>query len=262
MNKIMIAIDDGHGMETAGKRTPAFSDGRVMRENEFNSAVADYLAEALKRNGFDVLMVAPDDTDVPLKTRVQIANDTRAKAYISIHANAFGTTWNGANGLETWIYEKVMPDSETYRLAKCIHDALIKATGLRNRGMKRSSDLFVLKNTSMHAVLLECGFMTNEEEAALLMDEIYRRKCAEAICRGVCAFYEKTYQEGVKEMDEQKKYQTIEEAPAWAQPLLRDMDVRDCIADPEHLDMSWNMLRCMVLMDRYFESRMRELGLL
>ena len=141
MNKILIAIDDGHGMETAGKRTPAFSDGRVMKENEFNSAVADYLAAALKRNGFDVLMVAPGDQDTALKTRVQRANDTRAAAYISIHANAFGNGWNEANGLETWIYEKVMPDSETYRFADCIHKELIKATGLRNRGMKRSSDL-------------------------------------------------------------------------------------------------------------------------
>ena len=253
MNRIMIAIDDGHGMETAGKRTPAFSDGRVMRENEFNSAVADYLAEALKRNGFDVLMVAPGDEDTALKTRVQRANDTRAAAYISIHANAFGTGWNGANGLETWIYEKIMPDSETYRFAKSIHDELVKATGLKNRGMKRSSDLFVLKNTSMHAALLECGFMTNKEEAALLMDDAYRRKCAEAICRGVCTFYDRKYEEA-EEMADDIRFQTVEAAPAWVQPLLKDMEAHGCFGDPKHLDLSWDMLRCMELMNRYWTS--------
>ena len=47
-----IAIDDGHGMETAGKRTPAFSDGSVMRENEFNRAVVAYLHDELIRHGF------------------------------------------------------------------------------------------------------------------------------------------------------------------------------------------------------------------
>ena len=250
MNKILIAIDDGHGMETAGKRTPAFSDGQVMRENEFNSAVADYLAAALERNGFEVLMVAPGDKDTALKTRVQLANETRAAAYISIHANAFGTAWNNANGLETWIYEKVMPDSKTYHFAESIHKELIKATGLRNRGMKRSNDLFVLKNTAMHAALVECGFMTNKEEAALLMDDAYRKKCAEAICRGVCTFFDKKYKEEVEKMAE-KRYQTIEEAPEWAQPLLTAMEERDCIGDPEHLDMSVDMLRCMVLMDRF-----------
>lgn len=257
MNKIMIAIDDGHGMETAGKRTPAFSDGSIMKENEFNRAVADYLAAALKRNGFDVLMVAPGDQDAALKTRVQRANDTRAAAYISIHANAFGTAWNDANGLETWIYEKVMPDSETYRFADCIHKELIKATGLRNRGMKRSSDLFVLKNTAMHAALVECGFMTNKEEAALLMDETYRKKCGEAICRGVCAFYDRKYKEA-KEMADDIRFQTIEAAPAWAQPLLEDMDIYDVFGDPDHLDLSWDMLRCMVLMDRYWERKSAE----
>ena len=250
MNKILIAIDDGHGMETAGKRTPAFSDGRVMKENEFNRAVADYLAEGLKRNGFDVLMVAPGDEDVCLNTRVLKANNKNAAAYISIHANAFGTTWSEANGLETWIYEKIMPDSATYRFAKTIHDELIRETGLKNRGMKRSADFCVLRSTRMHAVLVECGFMTNKEEAALLMDDAYRRKCAEAICRGVCIFYEKTYQKGVEEMGEER-YQTIDEAPEWAQPLLTAMEELDCIGDPEHLDMSVDMLRCMVLMDRF-----------
>ena len=59
--KILVALDDGHGTETAGKRSPAFSDGSVLKENEFNSKTADYLKEALERCGFDVLMVAPEE---------------------------------------------------------------------------------------------------------------------------------------------------------------------------------------------------------
>ena len=73
-----IAIDDGHGMETAGKRTPAFSDGSVMRENEFNRAVVSYLHDELIRNGFSVVLTAPEDTDISLATRVQRANDAHA----------------------------------------------------------------------------------------------------------------------------------------------------------------------------------------
>lgn len=261
MNKILIAIDDGHGMETAGKRTPAFSDGRVMKENEFNRAVADYLAKALERNGFAVLMVAPGNEDVCLNTRVLQANNKNAAAYISIHANAYGTTWNEANGLETWIYEKVMPDSATYRFAKTIHDELIRETGLKNRGMKRSADFCVLRSTRMHAVLVECGFMTNKNEATLLMDEGYRKKCAEAICRGVCIFYEKAYTKEVEQMDKDR-IQTIEDAPEWAQPMLRDMDVHDCFGDTEHLDLSMDMLRGMAFMYRYWEHRLQASGVL
>lgn len=268
--KILIAIDDGHGKETAGKRSPAFSDGRILKENDFNERTAEFLQEALQRNGFDTLMVAPEDTDTPLKTRVQRANDARADIYISIHANAYGTEWNGANGIETWIYEKVgcgeavggnavssTGDSETYRLAKCVHYGLIVATGRKSRGIKRSGDLYVLNATRMHAVLVECGFMTNREEAELLCTEDYCRECGEAICKGICEFYKREYREEEKKMPEEKRYQTMEELPSWARPLIEEMDIYDCIADTEHLDMSWDMLRCMVLLDRLWTKKQR-----
>ena len=84
--KYLIALDDGHGMETPGKRTtPLTKDlyingklirkkGQVIKENEFNKAVVNYLEKALKRCGFDVLLVAAGDSDVSLKTRVSRAN--------------------------------------------------------------------------------------------------------------------------------------------------------------------------------------------
>jgi N-acetylmuramoyl-L-alanine amidase len=208
-----IAIDDGHGRETAGKRTPAFSDGSVMRENEFNEAVALYLEKALKRCGFDVLMVAPETTDTPLKTRVQRANNAKADVYISIHANAIGDRWSTANGVESWIYEGVKNGSQTYKLAEFVHNYLINATGRRDRGIKRSKDLYVLNSTKMHAVLVECGFMTNLEEAKLLQDDGYRRKCAEGICMGICTFYGKEYKEEKKmaEMTVQEAINVVQE---------------------------------------------------
>ncbi|MGN0136747.1 N-acetylmuramoyl-L-alanine amidase [Anaerotignum sp.] len=267
-DKILIAIDDGHGKETAGKRSPAFSDGRILKENDFNERTAEFLQAALERHGFGTLLVAPEDTDTPLKTRVQRANDANADIYISIHANAYGTEWNGANGIETWIYEKVgcgeavggnavssTGDSETYRLARCVQDALTAETGRKSRGIKRSGDLYVLNSTRMHAVLVECGFMTNKEEAELLCSEDYRRKCAEALCRGICEFYRKEYREEETKMPEEKRYQTMEELPSWARPLMEEMDIYDCIADTEHMNLSWDMLRVMVLLDRLWTKK-------
>ena len=96
-NKYLIALDDGHGMNTPGKRTPPLTKdlyidgklvrkkGEVIKENEFNRAVVKYLAEALKRCGFDVLLVAPTDEDTPLSTRVSRANNANADAYVSKH---------------------------------------------------------------------------------------------------------------------------------------------------------------------------------
>ncbi len=188
-----IAIDDGHGMETAGKRTPAFSDGSVMRENEFNRAVVAYLHDELIRNGFSVVLTAPEDTDTSLATRVQRANDAHADYFVSVHANAFGSGWNDANGVESFVY--ALNDAKTTGLARCIQHELIQATGLRDRGVKENPTLYVLRKTTMPAVLCECGFMTNAAEAKLLKSDAYRKKCATSICKGICAFAGKVYQE-------------------------------------------------------------------
>lgn len=246
-----IAIDDGHGSETSGKRTPEFPDGTIMKENEFNRAVADYLECELKEQGFSPAQVAPERYDVPLNIRTKRANQIDADLYISIHANAAGNGWGTANGIETYVHTNA--DMETVRIAEKIHSRLIAATGRKDRGVKRS-DFYVLRKTKMPAVLLECGFMTNMEEAKLLKSDHYRRKCAEAICRGICDFYGKKYHEGVEQMGE-KRYQTIGDAPEWARPLLEDMDIHGCFGDSEHIDLSMDMLRTMVLMDRYLERK-------
>ena len=188
-----IAIDDGHGMETAGKRTPAFSDGSVMRENEFNRAVVSYLHDELIRNGFSVVLTAPEDCDTSLSTRVQRANDAHADYFISVHANAFGNGWNDANGVESFVH--ALNDAKTTSLARCVQHELVRETGLRDRGVKENPTLYVLRKTTMPAVLCECGFMTNVIEAKLLKSDAYRKKCAIAICRGICSYTGKVYQE-------------------------------------------------------------------
>lgn len=74
----LIALDDGHGQETAGKRTPLFPDGSYMKENDFNREAVANLEGTLRRCGFRVLLTAPEDTDVPLKLRTDRANSAKA----------------------------------------------------------------------------------------------------------------------------------------------------------------------------------------
>lgn len=163
-----------------------------MKENEFNRAVADYLERELKEQGFTPVQVAPESYDVPLNIRTKRANQYGADLYISIHANAAGTGWGGANGIETYVHTNA--DIETVQMAETIQSSLISATGRKDRGVKRS-DFYVLRKTQMPAVLVECGFMTNMEEALLLKSDSYRRKCAEAICKAICNIYGIGYKE-------------------------------------------------------------------
>jgi N-acetylmuramoyl-L-alanine amidase len=195
--KKLIAVDPGHGLNTAGKRTPALPDGTVMKEREFNSAAAHYLQTILEDSGFDVLNVAESDIDVPLTTRVALANNKQkntfnrpADLYVSIHANASadGLTFNEPNGIETFIYSLAAAGSTTEKWARLIHNSLIKATGRRDRGIKRSS-LYVVQSTAMPACLIECGFMTNLDEARLLQSDGYRKTIAGAVARGIGEIY-------------------------------------------------------------------------
>jgi len=178
----LIALDDGHGMETPGKRTPVFPDGTVMKENEFNKAVVNYLKAELERCGFRTLLVAPEDTDTPLSTRCNRANTAGAHLYVSVHANANTGQWGDWGGIETYTWNK----GDSLRIGKLIHQELLKGTQLTDRGVKDGTWLYVLKNTKMPAVLVECGFMDSRKDADYLRKESYRKECAVEIAKGIC----------------------------------------------------------------------------
>src|SRR5690606_32698781 len=108
-NGKLVALDDGHGENTPGKRTPYIEQiNRVIKENEFNSAVVNIMAEQLRRNGYRVLLVAPTGYDTPLKQRTDLANKHKADIYVSIHYNAFDGKFDGEGkdpeGISVHIY--------------------------------------------------------------------------------------------------------------------------------------------------------------
>lgn len=173
-----IMLDAGHGPKTPGKRTP---DGK-MREFEFNQAVVNQIKEELHECEAIVILSHIGTSDVPLSERTSLANKLKVDAFVSIHANAFGYSWNEVSGIETFTYTKPSEDSKI--LAKFIQDSLCSITKRNNRGVKQAN-FAVLRDTNMPAVLVECGFMTNRAEASLLQSDSYRRKCAKAISNAI-----------------------------------------------------------------------------
>ena len=173
-----IILDAGHGPHTPGKRSP----DSVLREFHFNQKVAQFAKEFLVARGRRVLFSHDETTDVPLTKRVLFANEVNAELFVSIHANAFGTQWNDAQGIETYIYPSA--PLKTKSLGILIHESLLQATNRKNRGLK-TADFAVLRETKMPAVLVECGFMTNREEANLLLQKEYQMQCAHAIAFGI-----------------------------------------------------------------------------
>ncbi len=251
--KYLIALDDGHGMSTAGKRTPPLrSDlyidgklvrkkGEVIKENEFNRAVVAYLEKALKRCGFDVLLVAQTDADTSLATRVSRANAANADAYISKHYNALGSTWQSkAKGLVTIIHNS--SQAKTKILAKNVHEELWKLHkdhNCTNYGVRTDTDisgfsLYVLRNTNMPAILTESGFMDSVVEYKDMLDPTFQKNDAEATCKGICKTFGVTYvkPDGTDDNDDDfvctAKDMEVSNSAKYVKVIVNELNVRSC----------------------------------
>jgi N-acetylmuramoyl-L-alanine amidase len=162
-----------------------------MREYTFNSAVADRVYEMLTANyEVEVLKTYHDSEDVPLGTRTRNAINWKAEVFVSVHANASGADWSAASGVETFWYNGAGP-TKSEVLAANVQTALIRRTGMVNRGVKRDN-FQVIRDTShadIPAILCECGFMTNRADLARLQSGSYRELCAQAIVDGIAATF-------------------------------------------------------------------------
>lgn len=178
-----VYLDAGHGINTAGKRTP---DG--IREWSLNNKVCVYIAEYLK--GYDVQVIRTDDTsgktDVALATRINTALNGNADVLVSIHHNALSGTWGNHTGTEVWtdIENKTADD---VKLANAIVNKLSQYTGLKNRGVKAQNWL-VINTKKIPAVLCEGGFMDSSIDYPIITSEDGQRAYAKAVAEGVVEF--------------------------------------------------------------------------
>lgn len=183
----LVVIDPGHGVETAGKRSP---DG-TLREYEFNRDVSNRVSAYLESHGVKTKLTCTTangldpSNSVDLKKRVAYANTLKADYFVSIHANAYTDQWNSANGWEIYSYGL---KGTGYNLAKAIQKQSIPYLGIRDRGIKDGSGFYVIKHTAMPAVLIEHAFYTNRTECDLLKSDSFREKCAIADAKGILAF--------------------------------------------------------------------------
>lgn len=181
---IKIALDSGHSLFTAGKRTPDDE-----REWSFNNKVAIYCKERLSQySKFEVIRV--DDitgkVDVSLQERVKKANSWKANLYISIHQNANNAKWGTHGGTETFYHTGSV---EGKKLADLIQKELVNELKLRNRGIKKGNHLYVIRATNMISVLTEGAFMDSLTDINSLRKESELKKQGYAIADGIAKYY-------------------------------------------------------------------------
>lgn len=167
---IKVVIDAGHNPQGVN----AGAEGQGLREQDITYAVSRSLAELLRANGnFDVRLTRNTPTEVlgtsnatSLQQRVQIANSWPADYFISIHANA--ATNPEANGTEVYTYRNVGPAHE---LAEEIQQAIVEEMNMKDLGVKTNPSLYVLRRTTMPALLVELGFITNASDARKMSED-------------------------------------------------------------------------------------------
>src|SRR6266566_38357 len=169
-----VVIDAGHGGHDRGG-----IPGQRIAEKVMTLDVAQRLRNVLQASGYRVVMTRDSDVFVPLGTRVAIANSYRDAIFVCIHFNA--ARRGSASGIETYFYS-----SQSLPLASAIHYYVAGGGPSSNRGVRRRG-FYVLRKTTVPAVLVECGFLTNPTEGEYVQTVSYRQKLAEEIAAGVRA---------------------------------------------------------------------------
>ena len=210
-----VVVDAGHG-----GRDPGALGVRGLREKDVNLAIAQALEPRLEARGFEVVLTRESDRTLSLEERTVVAESAGGDVFISIHANA--SRREGVRGIEVYTLDAnherhsldvaarengVPPGrldplqralaeirvgevaSHSERLAGLVHAEMMEAAHERDRSLPdlgvKKGPFYVLFMSSMSAVLLETGFVTNQRDAELLRNATYQAQLAERIAVGV-----------------------------------------------------------------------------
>ena len=188
----VVMIDPGHGGYDPGAIT---SQG--VYEKTINLQIAHKVKKMLHPSGIEVFLTREDDIDyvpngvkgktskklIDLNHRIQMANQETADVFISLHVNA---TAKGQNsGAETFYHYK---SESGKKLAELIQQELIKIAGMNHR-IAKSGNFYIIKNTSMPAVIVEVGYLSSVKEQKKLQQTWYQDQLARAIAKGIANYF-------------------------------------------------------------------------
>lgn len=178
-------IDAGHGGTDRGTRakSPFCEEKRLCLQT--SRLVKKYLDQL----GYRVIMTRSTDVFVPLSRRVEMADQVGATLFVSVHYNSAPSP--EAKGIEIFYSEskeQKVRSAASKKLAQTILSKVIQRTSAHSRGVKKRN-FFVIRETSMPAVLIEGGFISNPEERSYLKDHEYIDKIARGIADGIDQYY-------------------------------------------------------------------------
>ncbi|HCT89828.1 MAG TPA: N-acetylmuramoyl-L-alanine amidase [Lachnospiraceae bacterium] len=186
----VVVIDAGHGGEDPGK----VGVNRAL-EKDINLSIARLVEEKLRSENVTVVMTREEDQQLgqadggsqkaaDMRERCRIINESGAVCAVSIHQNSY--TEPSASGAQVFYYET---SAEAQSFAAIMQRKLAEALDPDNhRECKGNTTYYVLKKTNVPIIIVECGFLSNPEEADLLLTAEYQERVAQAVCEGILEY--------------------------------------------------------------------------
>jgi len=181
----IIVLDAGHG-----GWDPGMVAGKV-EEKHINLSIVQKLQTFLEQGGATVIITRIDDSDLAksksgdMNARRLIANTSHADIFVSIHQNAYVSS--NVKGAQVFFFNE---SDNSQKLATYVQNRLKEFVDSGNKFKpKANSNYYVLKQTQMPAVLVECGFLTNYNERQRLTNEEYQEKIAWSIYLGIIDYF-------------------------------------------------------------------------
>lgn len=190
-NSRVIVLDSGHGGDDPGK-----IGVNQAKEKEVNLKIAKKIKKRLEKKGWKVVMTREKDVMLgnpqegnkkihDMKARVELINKTMPRAAVSIHQNSYQD--EEIHGAQVFYYSH---SEDGKHMAEVMQKALLAVDADNTRQAKANDTYYLLKRTEVPTIIVECGFLSNPEEAAKLIDSKYQKKMADAIVQGIIACVE------------------------------------------------------------------------
>ena len=191
-----ILIDNGHGHDTPGKRSP---DGK-FREYAYNREIAKRIVADLIDRGYDAELLVPEDNDISLEERVRrvnkicLASDPSCVILVSVHVNAAGdgSKWTNATG---WSAYTCKGQTASDKLAECLYEAATKnfpdrriRTDYSDNDPDWEENFYILRHSLCPAVLTENFFMDNKSDLEYLQSRAGKQTVIDTHVEGIIEY--------------------------------------------------------------------------
>ncbi len=186
VEEVKIVIDSGHGGMDPGKI--GIND---VLEKDINLKIASKLKVLLEESKIKVVMTRDTDDGLAdsktedMKKRIEIINKESPILCVSVHQNSYSD--EAIKGAQVFYYSH---SAKGELAAEILQQALIKVDTENTRQKKANDTYYILKKSEVPTVIVECGFLSNQEEAERLNTDAYQQKIAEAIAMGILEYLE------------------------------------------------------------------------